>query len=146
MTFDEFYVYWIIYIIIHTNRNKRSNHSIAGNLCHSFLLIQKISFNTSSNFLYIKTVSKQMFLYKWPLYDHFWPFFAICVCIFHKTEVLMVILRCWTIGTKVMRKTQKRKQCKISKRLFLYKIARKKEMDMFAFCVITFKPIIGKTY
>ena len=34
-----------------------------------------------------------MSLYKYPLYDHFWPVFAICVFIFHKTEVLMVILR-----------------------------------------------------
>ena len=36
---------------------------------------------------FIKTISKQMFLYKW-------PFFAICVFIFHKSEVLTVILRC----------------------------------------------------
>ena len=40
------------YIIIHTNRNKRSNQSIAGNLFHSFLLIQEFLFNTSENFLY----------------------------------------------------------------------------------------------
>ena len=35
-----------------------------------------------------------MSLYKCPLYNHSWPFFAICVYIFHKTEVLTVILRC----------------------------------------------------
>ena len=34
--------------------------------------------------------------HKWPLYDYFWPFFAICMFIFHKTEVLTVILRCLT--------------------------------------------------
>ena len=38
-----------------------------------------------------------MFLYKWPLYDKYWPFFAMCVNIFHKTEVLTVILR-WLMG------------------------------------------------
>ena len=33
---------------------------------------------------------------KRPLYNHSWPFFfAICVCIFHKTEFLTVILRCF---------------------------------------------------
>ena len=36
-----------------------------------------------------------MFLYKWPLYDLVWPIF-LSVLIFHKTEVLMVILRCLT--------------------------------------------------
>jgi hypothetical protein len=44
----------------------------------------------------IKTVSKWMSLYKSPLYDLFWPFFAIFMFIFHKTEVLTVILRCLT--------------------------------------------------
>jgi hypothetical protein len=43
----------------------------------------------------LKSVYKWIFLYKWPLYDHSWPFFRhMCVCIFHKTEVLTVILRC----------------------------------------------------
>ena len=43
----------------------------------------------------LKSVYKWMFLYKCPLYDHSWPFFRhMCVCIFHKTEVLTVILRC----------------------------------------------------
>ena len=31
---------------------------------------------------------------KWPFYDHFWPFFANCMVIFHKTEVHTVILMC----------------------------------------------------
>ena len=39
---------------------------------------------------------KWMFLYKWPMYDYLCPFFAICMFIFHKTEGLMVILRCLT--------------------------------------------------
>ena len=33
----------------------------------------------------LNSVSKWMSLYKWPLYDHSWPFFATCVFIFHKT-------------------------------------------------------------
>jgi hypothetical protein len=33
---------------------------------------------------------------KWPLYDHFWPFFAIWMFIFHKTEIQTVILRSLT--------------------------------------------------
>ena len=32
--------------------------------------------------------------HKWPLYDHFWPFFANYIKIFHKTEIQTVILRC----------------------------------------------------
>ena len=31
---------------------------------------------------------------KWLFYDHFWPFFANCMVIFHKTEVQTVILMC----------------------------------------------------
>ena len=31
---------------------------------------------------------------KWPFYDHFWAFFANCMDIFQKTEILTVILRC----------------------------------------------------
>ena len=31
--------------------------------------------------------------HKWQFYEHFWPFFAICVFIFYKIEVLTVILR-----------------------------------------------------
>ena len=43
---------------------------------------------------HLKSVWKRMSLYIWPFYDHFWLFFAICMFIFHKTEVLTVILRC----------------------------------------------------
>ena len=47
-------------------------------------------------FIYLKSVYKWIFLYKWPMYDHSWPFFAKCMFIFHKTEVLTVILKCLT--------------------------------------------------
>ena len=53
-----------------------------------------ISYCRLSDFL--KTDRKWMSLYKWPLYNLFWPFFAICMFIFHKIEVLTVILRCLT--------------------------------------------------
>ena len=43
-----------------------------------------------------KTVLKWMSLYKRPLYDLSGLFFAVCMFIFHKTEVLTVILRCLT--------------------------------------------------
>ena len=33
---------------------------------------------------------------KWQCYDHFQPFFGTCIFIFHKTQVQMVILRCFT--------------------------------------------------
>ena len=42
----------------------------------------------------LKTIYKRMFLYKCPLYDHSWPFFHHMCDIFHKTEVLTIILRC----------------------------------------------------
>ena len=39
-----------------------------------------------------------------------------------------------------------RREClKCCKLLFLYKIAKEKEMEIFAFCVIIFQPIISKT-
>ena len=31
---------------------------------------------------------------KSPFYDHFWPFFAKCMFIFHKTEAYLINLRC----------------------------------------------------
>ena len=34
--------------------------------------------------------------HKWQLYHHFWPFIAISMVIFHKTEIQTVILRCIT--------------------------------------------------
>ena len=46
-----------------------------------------------SFFFQLKTDSKRIFLYKWPLYDLFWPFFCHMCVFFHKTKVLTVILR-----------------------------------------------------
>ena len=66
---------------------------------HNFFFYISFSFSflsSSRSLYYIKTCWKRMFLYKWPLYDLFWPFFAICMFIFLKTEVLTVILRCLT--------------------------------------------------
>ena len=33
---------------------------------------------------------------KWQFYDHFWPFLAICMFIFHKTDIQTVISMCLT--------------------------------------------------
>ena len=41
----------------------------------------------------IKSDWKRMSLFKWQCYDHFWPFFAICIFIFHKTEFQTILLR-----------------------------------------------------
>ena len=51
------------------------------------------------------------------------------------------------IGAKIMtnnRTTQKNAKGHIH--LFLYKIAKKREMVILAFCVINFEPIISKTF
>ena len=49
-----------------------------------------------TSFGQIKSDWKRMSLFKWPCYHNFWPFFAICMFIFHRTEVQTVILRCLT--------------------------------------------------
>jgi hypothetical protein len=54
------------------------------------------SFQSLNQNIKVNSDSKWMFLYKWPMYDYFCPFHAICMFIFHKTEILKVILRCWT--------------------------------------------------
>ena len=84
---------------------------------------------------------------KWTFYNHIWPFFTNCMVIFHKNEIQTVILRCLTILNLNWYKSYdtKHKKPKKRNRVFLYKIAKKKEMEIFAFCVITFKPIISKT-
>ena len=70
-------------------------------------------------------------------------FFAKYMFIFHKTEIQTVILRCLTSLNHNWYKSydKKRKKCKRRKLLFLYKIAKIKEMKIFAFCVIIFEPI-----
>ena len=76
--------------------------------------------------------------------------FANYMFIFHKTEIQTVLLKClrslnlnWYKAYD--KKTQKCKKCKKWKHLFLYKIAKKREMEIFVFCVINFEPIISKT-
>ena len=41
-----------------------------------------------------ETLLKKIATDKWPFYNHFRPFFADCMNIFHKTEVQAVIFRC----------------------------------------------------
>ena len=60
---------------------------------------------------------------KWPFYNHIWPFFANCMCIFHKTEVQTVILRCLNINWYKSYDT-KRYKTKNTNDFFYYKIAK----------------------
>ena len=85
----------------------------------------------------LNTVWKRMFLYKWPLYDFFWPFFAICMSNFHKTEALTVILRCLT-GLNYdcfKRYDTKRKYFHFFFSAILYKNRRFRLLHFLHFCV-----------
>ena len=77
--------------------------------------------------------------------------------IFHKTEVQLVILRCWTglylnwckSYDKNEKHTKNTKNPKITKNstriLFFLQNRTKTKMEIIAFCVITFGPIKVKT-
>merc|ERR1712008_127863 len=81
---------------------------------------------------------------RWPFYNRFWPlFFANYMNIFHKTEIQTVILRCSTSLKLNWYKSYdtKCKNPKKRKRVVFYKIAKKMEMEIFAFCTIAFEPI-----
>ena len=76
--------------------------------------------------------------------------FANYMFIFHKTEIQTVLLRClrslnlnWYKSYDKKHKNAKKHER--WKHLFLYKIAKKREMEIFVFCVINFEPIIIKT-
>ena len=76
--------------------------------------------------------------------------FANCMFIFHKTEVQTVILRClmslnlnWYKSYDKKHKNAKKNQ-KMQTSVFV-KNGKKKEMEIFAYCFITFDPIISKT-
>ena len=73
-------------------------------------------------------------------------FFTNYMFIFHKTEIQTVILRCLTIINLNCYKSydtkhKNAKKHKKRKHVFLYKIAKETEMEIFAFCVITFEVI-----
>ena len=57
------------------NFNVEKNHTIWGS-CMYCKFIFKNSETLIKQVLLIKTVWKRMFLYKWPLYDLFWPLFC----------------------------------------------------------------------
>ena len=76
----------------------------------------------------------------------FGHFFANFIYIFHKTEVQTVIFRCLTGLDLNLIKSYDTKRKKTLKRkkhnwVFFDKIAKKNEMEFFAFFVITFEPI-----
>ena len=86
----------------------------------------------------IKTVRKWMSLYKWSLYDLFWPLFGVCMRIFYKAEVLTIILRCLAGLTYdwFKRYDSKRKYFHFSFFfLILYKNRRLHLLSFFHFCV-----------
>jgi hypothetical protein len=77
-------------------------------------------------------------------------FFATYMFIFHKTEIQTVILRCLTSLNPNWHKSydKNHKNIIIAKDAFVCfwtKLQKKKEMEIFAFCVLTFEPIISKT-
>ena len=91
-----------------------------------------------SNLKVIKTVSKWMSLYKWPLLAIFWPY--VCT-IFHKTEVLTVILRCLKGLTYDWFKSHDTKHKYFH--CFFLVILTKTDICMFCvFCVFVFFVII----
>ena len=87
-------------------------------------------------------ISQKIATDKWPCTDHNLPFFANYILIFHKTEIQTVILRCLTSLNHNWYKSYdtKRKNAKNTNVWFCTK-SPKKEMEIFAFCVITFEPI-----
>ena len=80
-------------------------------------------------------------------YDHFWLFFGNFMFIFHKTKVQTVILQCWpTLNLNWYKRydTESKKKTKKTKKpkwFFLQNWKKKTEMEIFAFCVITFEQI-----
>ena len=73
---------------------------------------------------------------KWPFYNHIWQFFANYMCIFHKTEIQTVILRCLTslnlIGTKVVK--QNAKTAKNTNVCFCTKVQKNRNGNICVLC------------
>ena len=75
-----------------------------------------------------------------PISSHF---FANYMIVFHKTEVQKIILRCLMGLNSNWFKSYDTKHKYFHIRFFaiLYKFEKKREMEIFAFCVITFEQI-----
>ena len=76
--------------------------------------------------------------------------FANYMFIFHKTEIQTVLLRCLRSLNLNWYKNydKKHKDAKTAKdgnTCFCTKLQKKREMEIFVFCVINFEPIISKT-
>ena len=72
-----------------------------------------------------------------------------CMFIFHKNESQMVILRClMSLNLNWYKSYDKKhknaKNAKDENVCFCTKSQKKKEMEIFAFCIINFQPIINK--
>ena len=72
-------------------------------------------------------------------------FFANYMFIFHKTEIQTVLLKCLRSLNLNWYKSYDKKR-KRWKHLFLYKVAKKREMEIFVFCVINFELIEVQTF
>ena len=69
--------------------------------------------------------------------------------IFHKAEIPTAILRCWMSPNFNWYKSYDKKHKNVKNKkdaniCFCTKSQKKKEMEIFAFCIINFQPIINK--
>ena len=101
------------------------------------LLVWKAKVDITFNGMKVKTVRKRMSLYKWPLCELFWPFFAICMSNFHKTEALTVISRCLTLLTDWFKSyDSKPKYFHFFFSAILYKNRRFRLLHFLLFCLL----------
>ena len=87
---------------------------------------------------------------RWLFLDHIWPFFANYILVFYKTEIQTIILKCvMSLNLNWYKSYDKKhknaKKAKDANVCFCKKRPKKKEMEIFAYCVTTFEPIISKT-
>ena len=80
---------------------------------------------------------------KWPCNDHTWPFFAIYMFIFHKTEIQTVILRrLMSLNLNWYKSYDKKhKNTKNAKDENVCFCTKSQKKEIFVFCVITFVTI-----
>ena len=110
-------------------------------------LIWFTSYDTNCKYFHFRTwlTCEKLATDKWPFYEHFCPYFCQLYVYLSLKQGLDSHLRCLTnLNLNWYKRYNpnciKNKNAKKSK-LFFYKIAKKTEMEVFAFCVITFEPI-----
>ena len=75
----------------------------------------------------------------WPFYNHIRPFFHMFI--FYKTEIQTVALRCLISLNLNWYKSYDTKRKNTKNAILFFLNPKKPEMEIFAFCVITFEPI-----